>query len=163
MTEEVENELKNDHGASDELINVLKVSEPPKTADTSQPPRDEPEHRTNVSKAEVKIRGPHSPRDPFAGSWKGYKLVSLNERTMMRNSWRFYVHNLHPELETSGPMRDYPKPMRGAGSFSALLEYDSVRLEYNHDVDLTSPSFCTTASERVYITERPSFFVPTLG
>jgi hypothetical protein len=28
---------------------------------------------------------------------------------------------------------------------------------------LTSPSFCTTVNERVYITDRTGFFVPTLG
>jgi len=28
---------------------------------------------------------------------------------------------------------------------------------------LTSPSFCTSGSERVYITDRTGFFVPTLG
>ena len=28
---------------------------------------------------------------------------------------------------------------------------------------VTSPSFCTTVNERVYITDRTGFFVPTLG
>ena len=33
----------------------------------------------------------------------------------------------------------------------------------NAKPNVTSPSFCTTANERVYITDRTGFFVPTLG
>jgi len=45
-------------------------------------------------------------------------------------------------------------------AFTVTDQYE-IRL-WNKAATVTGPSFCTTVSERVYITDRTGFFVPTL-
>ena len=53
------------------------------------------------------------------------------------------------------------------GTVTFNLRFGKIILAESQDdngkIPLTSPSFCTTVNERVYITARPSFFVPASG
>jgi|HubBroStandDraft_2_1064218.scaffolds.fasta_scaffold1789094_1 hypothetical protein len=52
---------------------------------------------------------------------------------------------------------EFPRLLRSLQQFVVCGDTKNV------EATMTSPSFCTSCSERVYITDRTGFFVPTLG
>ncbi len=78
--------------------------------------------------------------------------------------------NLPPPDPGACPESLCTTPVPGPGDeFSSLQEAGAIAAIYAYyqgeitGDELTGPSFCTTTNERVYITDRPGFFVPTLG